>query len=257
MSASRPAYRSLKTIGVLFAAMTLSFVANAAGDIYSAAVDHSGRSVSDRERDVTEHPAELLRLGGIKPGMNVLDFLAGAGYYSELLSYIVGPTGHVVMYNNAQYEKWSEGWDKRIAGNRLPNVEHKTAEFKQMGFGENAFDAVVMVKSYHDLYMVDPKLWPKVNVTATLDQVVKALKPGGTLLLIDHSARAGTGIKDANELHRIDEAYAKKEFESYGLKLVAEGDMLRQPGDKRDTISYKGPALGKTDRFALVFRKTA
>lgn len=257
MSANRRVYRSLKSLGVLFAAMSLSFVASAASDIYSAAVDHAGRSESDKKRDVTDHPADVLRVGGIKPGMVVLDFLAGAGYYSELASYIVGPTGHVVMYNNAQYEKWSEGWDKRLAGNRLPNVERKTTEFKNMGLGENAFDAVIMVKSYHDLYMVDPEFWPKVNVPAVLDQVVKAMKPGAVLLLVDHSAKAGTGSKDANELHRIDEAYAKKEFESHGLKLVAHSEVLRKPEDKRDVITYKGPIVGNTDRFVLVFRKTA
>jgi predicted methyltransferase len=237
--------------------MTLSFVAYAASDIYSAAVDHAGRSESDKKRDLTDHPAEVLRLGGIKPGMKVLDFLAGAGYYTELASYIVGPTGRVVMYNNAQYEKWSEGWDKRIAGNRLPNVEHKTTEFEDMGLGDKEYDAVIMVKSYHDLYMVDPPSWPKVNVPAVLDQVVKAMKPGAVLLLVDHSAKAGTGSKDANELHRIDEAYARKELESHGLKLVAHSEVLRKPEDKRDAITYKGPIVGKTDRFVLVFRKIA
>jgi hypothetical protein len=30
---------------------------------------------------------------------------------------------------------------------------------------------------------------------------------------------------------------------------------LRRPGDARDQISYKGPMLGKTDRFVVVFRK--
>jgi predicted methyltransferase len=257
MSANRRIPRSVKSLGLLFAAMSLSFIASAATDIYTAAVDHAGRSESDKERDATDKPAEVLRLGGIKPGMTVLDFLAGAGYYSELLSYIVGPTGHVVMYNNAQYLKWSEGWEKRFTGNRLPNVERKTTELNNIGLGENVYDAVIMVKSYHDLYMVDPKEWPKVNVPATLDQVVRAMKPGATLLLIDHSAKAGTGSKDANELHRIDEAYAKKEFEAHGLKLVAEGQMLRKPEDKRDAITYKGPIVGKTDRFVLVFRKTA
>lgn len=248
--------RYVKSAFCLIAVLGMSLIANAASDIYTAAVDHAGRPTADKERDKAEYPAEILRLGGIKPGMNVLDFLAGGGYYSELLSHIVGPAGHVVMLNNAAYDGWSTGWEKRVDSNRLPNVEHKTVDLNRMGLGDNTFDAVVLVKVYHDLYMVDPS-WPKVDIPATLDQIVKALKPGGTILLIDHSAKPGTGTRDANSLHRIDEAFARKEFESRGLKLVAESQLLRRKDDKRDELSYKGPIVGKTDRFALVFRKPA
>jgi predicted methyltransferase len=76
-------------------------------------------------------------------------------------------------------------------------------------------------------------------------------------LLIDHSAKAGHGKSDAGELHRIEEAFAVQDFASHGFKVIAKSDLLRRPDDMRDLISYKGPALGKTDRFVLVFRKTS
>jgi predicted methyltransferase len=117
-------------------------------------------------------------------------------------------------------------------------------------------DVVLVVKVYHDLYWVDPTgEWPKVDTAAVLDRLVRSLKPGGTLVVVDHSAKAGTGSSVASSLHRIDEAYARHDFESRGLKLVGHSDVLRRPDDARDLISYKGPALGKTDRFVLVFRK--
>ena len=84
---------------------------------------------------------------------------------------------------------------------------------------------------------------------------MSALKPGGGLLLVDHSAKPGTGNADAGTLHRIDEAYARKDFETHGLQFVKESDALRNPADKRDQISYKPPALGHTDRFMMLFRK--
>ena len=63
----------------------------------------------------------MLRLSGIRPPMVVADFLAADGYYSELLSYLVGPKGHVYLLNNEAYDKWSENqWQGRIE--RLPNV---------------------------------------------------------------------------------------------------------------------------------------
>jgi predicted methyltransferase len=244
----------------IFACLLLAFALSAQGaraeDAYDAAVKNPARSAKDVERDKLDQPAEMLRLAGIKPGMRVADLLAGSGYYSELVSYVVGPKGHVLMLNNAAFDGWSPGWDKRIAGKRLSNVEHRTIDLNRMGLGAGTLDAVLLIKVYHDLYWVDPKgEWPKVNPAAVLDQIAQAVKPGGVVLLVDHSARPGRGSADASSLHRIDEAFARKDFESRGFELKSQSDALRRPGDKRDELSYDGPAVGKTDRFAMVFRK--
>ena len=231
-----------------------------AADEYDAAVKHAGRPAADSARDSLDHPAEILRLAGIKPGMKVADVLAGDGYYSELLSYVVGPKGHVWLINNLAFDNWSQpDLKNRLAGNRFSNVTAETVELDDMKLPAASLDAVLLVKVYHDLYWVNtnPKNpWPKIDVGGVLDQLSRALKPGGTLLLIDHSAKAGHGKDDAGELHRIEEAFAVKDFASHGFIVVAKSDLLRRPDDARDLISYKGPALGKTDRFVLVFRKT-
>jgi hypothetical protein len=57
-----------------------------AADRYDAAVTHGGRSADDLKRDPIDHPVEVLRLAGIKPGMRVADVLAGDGYYSDRCS---------------------------------------------------------------------------------------------------------------------------------------------------------------------------
>jgi predicted methyltransferase len=230
--------------------------ANAA-DAYDAAVAHAGRSESDLKRDPLDHPADILRLSGIKPGMRIADVLAGDGYYSELASFVVGPKGQVLMINNAAFDHWSEpALDARLKSGRLANVEHETLDLSHLNLASASLDAVFLVKVYHDLYWVDPEgVWPKVDAGGVLDQLVRALKPGGVLLLVDHSAKAGSGNSAASGLHRIEESYAIKDFESRGLKVVAKSDLLKRADDLRDQISYKGPALGKTDRFVLVFRK--
>ncbi len=238
--------------------------AAAAADAYDAAVAHAGRSEADLKRDPLAHPAEILRLAGIKPGMRVADVLAGDGYYSELLSYLVAPKGKVLLINNAAFDHWSEpSLGVRLQADRLPNVEHETLDLNHLNLAPASVDAVFLVKVYHDLYWVDPNgvasegLWPKIDTGAVLDQLVRALKPGGILLVVDHSAKAGSGHAAASGLHRIEESYAVKDFESRGLKVVATSDVLKRPDDARDQVSYKGPALGKTDRFVLLFRKTA
>ena len=234
--------------------------ANAYADLYDAAVAHSGRSADDLKRDAIDHPAEVLRLSGIGPGMRVADVLAAGGYYSELLSYIVGSRGQVLMLNNRATDIWSDYYyEKRLANRRLPNVRHQTIDLEHLPLESASLDAEIFIKDYHDLYWVDDDRnspWPRnINPGKVLDEMARLLKPGGILLLVDHSAKPGTGSADAGRLHRIDEAFARADFEKHGFEFVAASDVLRRPDDARDQISYKPPALGKTDRFVMVFHK--
>ena len=246
---------------LLCAALAYATSAATAADRFDAAVAHDGRPAADSTRDALDHPAQILRLAGIKPGMQVADVLAGDGYYSELLSYIVGPQGHVFLINNAAYDEWSDpDMGKRLAGNRLANVTHQTVDLNDMKLAAASLDAVLLIKVYHDLYWVDTRPaspWPThIDAGGVLEQLSKALKPGGILLLVDHSAKPGHGSSDASELHRIEEAYAVRDFQAHGFKVAAKSDLLRRPDDARDQITWKGPMLGKTDRFVLVFRKS-
>src|SRR5215471_5000018 len=228
----------------------------ARADRYSDAVAHEGRPAGDVQRDRIDHPAEVLRLSGIRPPMVVADFLAADGYYSELLSYLVGPQGHVFLLNNEAYDKWSENqWQGRIA--RLENVEHQTIRVEHLGLPAHSLDAILLIKVYHDLYWhPDKGPWPKdIDANAVLTEIARVVKPGGILLLVDHSAKPGTGSADAGSLHRIDEQYARRDFEKHGFKFVRASDVLRRPDDPRELITYKGEMVGKTDRFVMVFRK--
>lgn len=256
MSAPR---RSLQAALVILAAVAACTIAAAGGDVQrdDAALQHAGRSDADKARDALDHPAELLRLTGIGPGMRVADMLAGDGYYSELLGNLVGPGGHVLMINNSSFDKWTaDDRQKRLADNRLPNVEYRVADLDRMNLEPGSLDAIVLSKVYHDLYWVDTTgIWPSFDTSGVLDQLVKALKPGGVVLLVDHSAKTGHGSADASSLHRIDEAFARHDFEKRGLHVIAHSELLRRADDPRELISYKEPMLGKTDRFVLVFRK--
>jgi predicted methyltransferase len=226
-------------------------------DRFDDAVAHPGRSTADLKRDSIDHPADILRLAGIKPGMQVADILASDGYYSELVGYIVGPGGKVFMINNAAFDHWSDGdRQARLSSGRLANVEAQTLDLNHMNLKSESLDAVLLIKVYHDLYWVDSEgVWPRIDTFAVLKQLADALKPGGVLLLVDHSANLGSGKNVASSLHRIEESYAIKDFAAHGLKVIAKSDVLRRPGDARDQLSYKGPMVGKTDRFALLFQK--
>ena len=241
---------------LLLTGLLLATAASAA-DIYDQAVAHSGRSDADLKRDPNDKPAEVLRFSGVKPGMTVADLMAASGYFSELLSYVVGDKGHVLLLNNKGYDDFSQNrWKQRIEEHHLANVEHRTIDTADMGLKNDSLDAVFLIKAYHDLYWVDEKEgWHKIDVGSVLDQLHKALKHGGVIVVEDHSAKPGTGSSAAGTLHRIDEAFAKKDFAAHGFTFVKSSDIFRRSDDTREDISYKGAALGKTDRWLYLFKK--
>jgi predicted methyltransferase len=215
------------------------------------------RSAEDKERDARDKPAEVLALAGFERGDTVADVFAGGGYYSEILAGIVGPEGQVLLANNIGYDNFGKkGWTARLANDRLPNVKHVVGPTEAMGLGENTLDGAVMVMGYHDLYWVDEKEgWPKIDAGQFLDQVARALKPGGVLLLVDHSAQEGTGSSAAQTLHRIDEQFAIADFREHGLEFEREIAVLRNADDDRSKNVFDPSIRGKTDRFVHLYRK--
>jgi predicted methyltransferase len=83
--------------------------------------------------------------------------------------------------------------------------------------------------------------------------IFAALKPGGLYVVADHHGRPGTGISESSTLHRIEEAFLRKEVEAAGFQLAGEGGFLRNPDDPRDRETPE-PAQPK-DEFVLKFRK--
>jgi predicted methyltransferase len=226
-------------------------------DRVAAALADPKRVATDRERDERDHPQELLTLAGFKEGDAIADIFGGAGYYSEIIADIVGPTGSVRLINNTPYDGYSKkGRESRLAGNRLPNVRYEVLPPSAMNLGQGTLDGALIVMSYHDLYVVDPKDdWPAIDAAQFIDQIVAGLKPGGRLLIVDHQARPGTGKGDAQVLHRIEDSFAVADFKAHGLELVGTLDLLRNADDDHSKNVFDPAIRGKTDRFVQVYRK--
>ena len=239
------------------ASATPSAEASPAPDI-AALLAAPTRSAEDKERDARDRPAEVLALGGFKAGDTVADILAGSGYYSEILSGIVGPQGQVLLVNDERYDAFGkEGYTQRLADGRLANVRHVVGPADALGMGEGVLDGAVIVMSYHDLYWVDEKKpgQQKIDADQFMAQIARALKPGAALLVVDHSAKPGTGSADAQTLHRIDEQFTTADFGKHGLVLETSSDLLRNAADDRSKNVFDPAIRGSTDRFVHLYRK--
>lgn len=221
---------------------------------YQALIADPGRPEADRALDAQRKPAEMLAFAQIKPGMKVADLGAGGGYTTELLSRAVGPTGTVYSQNPTPFLRFADKpLSARLARPELKNVVRLDREFDDPFPADvHDLDAVVSHAVYHDT------VWIKSDREKMNKKIFDALKPGGVYVVIDSSARAGSGISDSQTLHRIDEQLVADEVQKAGFKLDARGDFLRNPSDTRDwnvSPSSAGERRGTGDRFALRFVK--
>jgi predicted methyltransferase len=249
-----PSMLAVSALGFGCASITVP----ATDDPIELAVANRQRSDADRDRDQTSKPIEVLHFAGVRPGMRVLDLLSGGGYYSEILSYVVGPEGIVVAHTNDIYEEYHKSEiSERYRQNRLPNVVRLISNPPELQLESESFDVVFLVLAYHDVYYVsesNPK-HPEIDRNRFFQQLHDCLKQGGTLVIVDHAAKSGTGKDAAQDLHRIDEEFARRDIELAGFKFVSETDVLRNPDDDRSISVFDDRVRWRTDRFVFRFEK--
>jgi predicted methyltransferase len=249
----------MRHFAFLIAALLLAGPAQAQKipDHVAAAVAAPERSAKDRERDAREKPAELLTFAGVAPGMKVADVFGGGGYWTELLARSVGPSGSATLINNPGYYFFSkDGIKERFADGRMKEIRQRVVETGNLDMGSGQYDLIVIFMGYHDLYWVDESNgWPKIDAGGVLDQLNRALKPGGKLLIVDHAAKEGTGSAAAQDLHRIDEDFARKDITSHGFLVEKAWHGYRNSQDDHSKQVFDESIRGKTDRFTHLYRK--
>jgi predicted methyltransferase len=247
-AAAIPRHAFAIAAAILAGLVSLAARAQTAPD-YAALIAAPDRSDADRQADKRRDPIPLLKFTGVGPGMKVLDMGAGGGYSTELMARAVAPNGKVW----GQYP--ADGFPKGIEAfqNRLKSPAMKDAAADVRPFDDPlapdmpALDLITFLFYYHDTtYM-------KVDRAEMDKKMFAALKPGGILVIADHSAKPGSDISVGKALHRIDEATLRKEVEAAGFKVVAEGDFWKAPGDTRDFSTNRPPS--PVDNFVLKFQK--
>ncbi len=246
---------SYQKLVVAFLAVLLLPACNGDADIYDRAVASSERSWTDRRRDRLRKPAEVLRFSGLQQGMVAVDLMGGGGYYAEIMSHLVGPDGKIILQNNTLFLRFSEEEiEKRLKNNRLTNVSRLDSQFKDFELPQDV-DLMFLGLSYHDIYIERDDPVKTTSRDEFFPQIMAALRPGGRVLVIDHAAKPGTGITTTKALHRIDEEFAKLDFEEAGFRYLGRLDILRNPADNHTLRMREDAIRGQTDRFILLFEK--
>ena len=224
-------------------------------EVVRKAVADAGRPESDKQRDADRKPAETIAFAGIKPGDRIVELFPGDGYFTRILSKVVGDEGRVIAVAPPPGPSAAAGAPEPVApiraiaaDPRYRNVEAFVQRIPEMSGSQRA-DLVWTSLNYHDQHNAAK------DMSAFNRAMFNALKPGGTYIDIDRAAAPGSGARDTPALHRIDPEIVKTEVGAVGFVFEGRSDLLRNAQDAH-TLKTKDPAIrGKTDQFILKFRK--
>ena len=220
---------------------------------YAAALADPARPEAERARDAARLPAELLAFAEVEKGEMVGDYIMGGGYLTRILAAAVGPTGRVYAFQPAEFIAFRSqyGEDQRIVDAAYENVDAVAGSVASPAFPV-PLDTIITVQNFHDLYN---KRAPADTGLRAAKALYAALKPGGTMVVVDHSSPAGTGSTLSDGLHRIDKQTVIDAFTAAGFRLDGESALYANPADPRTANVFDASIRGKTDQFALRFRK--
>ncbi|ESZ34681.1 class I SAM-dependent methyltransferase [Mesorhizobium sp. L2C067A000] len=202
--------------------------------------------------------SELIWFARIEAGSTVIDVYPGDGDWTRLFSDIVGSEGRVYSFVPAEIAHFKNdpvGLMRTLAKEPgRENVEAASADLVAMPEVTPPADVLWLHLFYHDLHTA---LIQKKGATAAdfNRAVYKRLKPGGSYVIVDHAAAAGSGTSDTRSLHRIDPASVREEVEAAGFVLDAESTVLVNKDDPHSIKVFDPAIKGETDRFAFRFVK--
>ncbi|CAH1387565.1 class I SAM-dependent methyltransferase [Candidatus Nitrotoga sp. M5] len=214
-------------------------------ELYKQAATSPIRTNEDKRADATRKPVEFLQFAQVRPGMRVLDLATGHGYTTQLLALVVGSSGTVW----AQGERQRPAFTKRLADHPQSNIVPVTRPLEDpIPDYVPKLDLITNVMNYHNSTYLSVARRSSIN-----QRLFKALKSGGHLIVIDHSAKKGADLKTTKSLRRIDQAIVLEELQKTGFRLEQESNFLRNSSDPRNRAYFNMDI--PTDKFAYRFVK--
>ena len=155
------------------------------------------------EREREERTDLLLRELNLAPGMDVADVGAGTGYYARRIAPLVAPGGTVFAVDvQPQMIRMLEELARKAG---LANIRPVLGTERHSKLAPASVDLALLVDVYHELEFP----------FEVMDSVVKALKPGARLALVEYRAEdARVPIKP---LHKMSETQVRREMAPHAL----------------------------------------
>ena len=245
-------------------------------DAIKAAMAAKFRKPGDTDRDKHRHPAETLEFMGFKPGMTVLEFGPGEGWYTELLAPALAKKGKLIVTNtdpNGPPEERSTFYGQRFkmfldtspeAYGKVETVaiDGKSPKLPQ----EGTADMVMLFRELHGMVQNN-------RMSDWLGEIHKALKPNGVLAVEQHRAKPDANAEESAKKGYLPEKWVIEKVEAAGFKLAGKSEINANAKDTKDYAdgvwalppSYrlgdkdreKYTAIGESDRMTLKFTKVA
>lgn len=167
-------------------------------------------------REVYDKQDEILAATGVRSGMVVADVGAGTGLYTRLFAKAVGPSGKVYAVDISK--KFIDNVLRTAREQGLGNVAGIVSTQSDTKLPAASVDLVFMSDTYH--HFEQPAVM--------LASIRKALKPSGTLVVIDFRREPGKSSAWVLEHARIGKYEAAREIQAAGFTLVEDRDFLRE-----------------------------
>jgi predicted methyltransferase len=222
--------------------------------VYEQAVNDPGRSDEDRARDESRKPGQILEFYGVEPGMTVVDMVSGGGYYTVMLSNVVGPDGLIYAHNTTGTPE--EDMTARAERYEpLGNVTLTQSDMWSLDIADDSVDRVFLFLIWHHVHF-QPDDGERMSdyAKAVVAEARRVLKPGGVFGIIEHRAATGSSRADSNDWHRVPEELVIEDLTSQGFELAATSDLLAVDGDPMNCDWHECRERGETVRWVHAYK---
>jgi ubiquinone/menaquinone biosynthesis C-methylase UbiE len=147
---------------------------------------------------------------GLEPGDAIADIGAGTGLYTLLFAEEVGPMGRV--YAEDIEPMFLDLINRRAEDSGVDNITAVLGRENDVTLPANELDVVFIADTYH--YFGDRE--------AVMKSVLRALKPGGSLVLVDYDLKPGEERPTDKAHVRFGKAGVISEIEYVGFQLAGD-----------------------------------
>jgi predicted methyltransferase len=231
------------------------------------------RSADNVRRDVYRKPLETLTFFGLRADMTVLESWPGGGWYTEILAPYLAEEGQLLAATydrdpetqSAYYARANAAYDAKLAENpdaygavKVSGLKDGTSTIAEAG----SVDLILDFRNAHN--------WLRQGGTVP-EAWFKALKAGGVVGIVDHSAPADAAYDPGNGY--LHESQVIEVMVGAGFRFLGRSDHLANPLDKGqhprgvwtlppslrlgEENQNHYLAIGESHRMALKFLKPA